>query len=476
MFGVASLFSKDLSYKGKLLIRSLRFLAILAIVLSIFFTSLSLSTYAQDDFAAIVYINDRGGLSIITTENDTFSSPRDFWTPDSPQLIHILSPSPVGGQIAVISHNFANASPPYIAELHVFDVPSGEIILTQNLLPPDFPLQIPTSLGDPMVELAKAIGEMKWSPDGRFLAFVSGHNDTSADLYLVDTSNGQIRSLESEAGAAGLLSWSPDGQWLVYSDLQTFGGEAGYLSNGIFALGIVEENTGQIVRLDLPAAYPNDVIRVGWRDAETILLSSNSFIAGARGLYSWHIPTNSLQTHLSETLELSIPVYGAFVDMAAFIVPDLGENIPLTAGFYLAPLTADEPILVYEGEFSSVQQVDASNFQLIGAPGQLLLNANSLEETILISGEGGTFVSPTIDYVVAYFPTEIQIMQQDGTILGTVAVEGALPPDWSPTGTQFFTFGFTTNGAGLLMIDVEDQSVQLLDSTIAVNGPWAIVR
>ena len=112
---------------------------------------------------------------------------------------------------------------------------------------------------------------------------------------------------------------------------------------------------------------------------------------------------------------------------------------------------------------------------MIGTPGELLLNANSLEETILISGEDGTFVSPTTDYVVAYFPTYIQIMRQDGTILGTLTVEGALPPDWSSDGTHFFTFGFTENGAGLLFVDVENQSVQLLDSTIALNGPWAIV-
>lgn len=466
--------STDLLDKGKWLIRSLRFLIILLAALPALF-ALSASTRAQNDITAIVYVNDRAGLSIITTENDTFSAPQDFWMPSTPRFNHILTASPIGGQIAVISHNFADASP-YIAELHIFNVPNGEIILTQNLLPADFPSQLPVALGDPMAELVQAIGGMAWSPDGSFLAFVSGHNSPSADLYLSDMENGQIRTLESEAGAAGLLSWSPDSQWLVYSDLQTFGGEAGFLSNGIFALGVAEENMGQSVRLDLPAAYPNDVIRVGWRDADTILLSSNSFIAGARGLYSWHIPSNTVQTHLPETLELSVPVYGAFVDMAAFIVPDLGENIPLTAGFYLAPLAADEPILVYEGEFYNVQQVNASYFQLIGAPGQLLLNANSLEEIILISGEDGTFVSPTIEYVVAYFPTEIQIMRQDGSLLGTVNVEGALRPDWSPTGMQFFTFGFTENGAGLLAVNVENQSVQLLDSSIALNGPWSIVK
>lgn len=472
MFGASIIV---LQHKGKHLINSLRFLAILLLIIPLLVIG-AFPSHAQENMKAVVYVNDRYGLSIIMSENDTFSTPQDFWMPTSPSPTtnYILAASSSGGQLAVITHNLRGEAP-YIAELHILNVPSGEIRLTQTLLPADFPTQIPAELGNPHTEMIQAIGEMAWSPDGTRLAFISGHNGTSADVYIFEASSNQIRALEPEAGAAGLLSWSPDSKWLVYSDLQTFGGEAGYLSNGIFALGVADDNSEQVIRLDFAIAYPNDVIRVGWRDAETILLSSHSFIAGARGLYSWHIPSNTVSNHLPETLELSVPVYGAFADIAAFIVPDLGENIPLTAGFYLAPLTADEPILVYEGEFYSVQQVNASYFKLIGTPGELLLNANSLEETILISGDEGTFVSPTTEYVVAYFPTYIQIMRQDGTILGTLSVEGALPPDWSSDGTQFFTFGFTENGAGLLLIDVENQSVQLLDSTIALNGPWVIV-
>ena len=55
-----------------------------------------------------------------------------------------------------------------------------------------------------------------WSPDGRWIAFVSGSCRIGCALCLLDVGDGTITSLTAAAEKATSPSWSPDGKWLAF--------------------------------------------------------------------------------------------------------------------------------------------------------------------------------------------------------------------------------------------------------------------
>ncbi len=403
----------------------------------------------------VVYVNEQAGLSIVSYNDGVFGAPQPFVEPGALAPVEYrLQPS--ADKIAVFRRWESNA------DLTVWGVPSGDLLLQRDLVAPDFPAPPPVATGDRQAEMWRAIGEMSWSPDGNQLAFVSAGDGQAAAVYLADFPSANVRAISSPQGANGLLEWSPGGQWLVMSDLETFAGEAGFLSTGVYAW----HQSGDLTYLEMPAAYPNDVLRVGWRDGETLVLSPRSFIAGARGLYGWHIPSGTVTSYLPETLEITVPVYAAVSDTAAFVLPDLGMSVPLRSGLYLLPMETGEPQLVVEGSFFRLWLAHGRYFQIADG---LLIDAVTLEETVLLGGDIATFVSPAATVEVAYFSDSLRIsslVDSGGTV--SLQIEDMLPPDWLPNGTVFVTQA----GANLVAVDVIQASVTELG---AINGPWAIV-
>ncbi|HSG05006.1 MAG TPA: hypothetical protein VLB09_01280, partial [Nitrospiria bacterium] len=54
-----------------------------------------------------------------------------------------------------------------------------------------------------------------WSPDGRFIAFVSDR-EGARNLYVVPSTGGQTRRIGTLPVQAGPARWSTDGSWLAY--------------------------------------------------------------------------------------------------------------------------------------------------------------------------------------------------------------------------------------------------------------------
>ena len=57
--------------------------------------------------------------------------------------------------------------------------------------------------------------EIKWSPDGKSLAFVSTR-DKKTGIYIISTEGGAERKILEEDGSFANLAWTPDGRQLVY--------------------------------------------------------------------------------------------------------------------------------------------------------------------------------------------------------------------------------------------------------------------
>jgi len=55
----------------------------------------------------------------------------------------------------------------------------------------------------------------RWSPDSKLLAFLADHNHT-AQVFLYDTKDGEVRQFSHSASAVSSFSWAPDGRSIGY--------------------------------------------------------------------------------------------------------------------------------------------------------------------------------------------------------------------------------------------------------------------
>lgn len=78
---------------------------------------------------------------------------------------------------------------------------------------------VPSNGGEPVqfTRGAKSESAPRWSPDGRWLAFLSDRAGGEAQLFLLPTGGGEPRQLTSLPLGAGPAVWSPDSTRLVFS-------------------------------------------------------------------------------------------------------------------------------------------------------------------------------------------------------------------------------------------------------------------
>lgn len=439
-----------------------------AIIIGVVFWA-PLFTTAQADLGAsvIYYVNTQGQLTRATVADNSLGSITVLDTNTNPEAVYYFAVSPNQRWLAVVQKDSQQA------RLSLYEASSGTLLFQQNLLAEG---ALPTGeAGDPATELLEAVASMVWTPDSQYLAFISAHGNPFGRPYLLAMNDLSLRGFigDERALTAGLLAMSPEGEWLLYSLLDTFSGQSGYVSRDILAVSLQDEAETAPIRLDLPEAYPGDVLRVGWRDAATVLLSPRSFISGARGLYIWHIPTGEVQTFLNDLTEISPPVYAPQADVVAFFAIDLGINSPLEAGFYLMPLSTGEAIRVFEGDFQAVRLVQDLYFMLSARNGELLMNALQLEEVVLPASGFANFPGPGLDYILTYRENDVQITQ--GERIEFLPIQDALPPQWTPDGQQAALVGTYEGQRALLWLDLASGGGQVLDVNIATNSPIILI-
>jgi|MTBAKSStandDraft_2_1061841.scaffolds.fasta_scaffold01674_21 dipeptidyl aminopeptidase/acylaminoacyl peptidase len=141
-----------------------------------------------------------------------------------------------------------------------------------------------------------------WSPDGRFLAFLSDRGEEGRfQIFLLPADGGEARPLTSLKGSFASLSWSPDSKWLAFAFRETdpavlereqdekkkklgipqrhitslfykFDG-AGFLPKNKWHIWIVNSKTGKTRQLTKGSFHEEDPV---WMpDSKSLLFSSN---------------------------------------------------------------------------------------------------------------------------------------------------------------------------------------------------------
>ncbi|WP_322487952.1 S9 family peptidase [Chloroflexus sp.] len=76
---------------------------------------------------------------------------------------------------------------------------------------------VPTA-GEPLRRFThgKQDRQPRWSPDSKWLAFVSNRDDERGQIYVMPVDGGEARQVTSMPNGASDPAWSPDGRWLAF--------------------------------------------------------------------------------------------------------------------------------------------------------------------------------------------------------------------------------------------------------------------
>jgi hypothetical protein len=189
--------------------------------------------------------------------------------------------APAGGNVA-----FASGDNPMTPEregsgpltLNLLNVHTGNQKPITLLFSPEMmqALQETISTGDrnDAVEAGIAIVEnsdtLKWSPDGRYLAFIAAIDGPSSDVYSYARESGQINRLTDGLNQAARLHWSPDSHWIVHEEVESFGTGAGWNVKAVWAAA--PDGSGNRKLYDVE--HSGDEVFAAWAAPDTFLVYS----------------------------------------------------------------------------------------------------------------------------------------------------------------------------------------------------------
>jgi WD40 repeat protein len=170
-----------------------------------------------------------------------------------------------GGLLASIDYQ---STPDALPELRIYELPSGKIR-------DQFPLMM---CSDQCNTDNVGWWEIKWSPNGRYLAFPAILDGQSSDLYVYDTENGSIRRLTTGPDDVGTIWWSPDGSQIVMGEIHE--NYYPYTSS----LWVVSLSSGEVRLLYSLDENPHPQGLLGWLDDKRFIGYYGTTLADALDL------------------------------------------------------------------------------------------------------------------------------------------------------------------------------------------------
>jgi len=164
--------------------------------------------------------------------------------------------------LAVISDDSIFKDPPVLI---IVSFPEMEVI--QEIALQSCDLLHPGCIPD---EEADVYFQPKWSPDGRYVAFVGAIDGPSSDLYLYDSLSNSIRRLTTGENQVGNFFWSPDSRWVVHEEVSHFNG---WVVEAMWAASSVND---EVRWLYSPSTkYGQELL--GWIDSDRFITFEHSW-------------------------------------------------------------------------------------------------------------------------------------------------------------------------------------------------------
>lgn len=120
---------------------------------------------------------------------------------------------------------------------------------------------------------------MAWSPDSTHLAFVAAIEDSSTDLYFINAADLSISRLSDEDSNAAYIHWSPDGRFIEFVTVNNFGTGAGMNMDAIW---VYDRSQGYAKLLEQSTSAGEEFI--SWINNESFYIHSWSAMCSSHNL------------------------------------------------------------------------------------------------------------------------------------------------------------------------------------------------
>lgn len=165
------------------------------------------------------------------------------------------------------------STPDALPELRIYELPSGKLLNHFSLM---------KCTGQCNLDNVNW-WKIRWSPNGRYLAFPAMLDGQSSDLYVYDSEVGSIRRLTSGPDNVGEIWWSPDGSQIIMGEIHD--NNYPYISS----LWVVSVSSNEI-RLLYSLEHPYLQGLLGWLDDKRFIVYN-----GPDDFYALDMPAYNLR-------------------------------------------------------------------------------------------------------------------------------------------------------------------------------------
>lgn len=278
---------------------------------------------------------------------------------------------------------------------------------------------------------------MRWSPDGRYLAFIGAGDGPSADLYLYDIRTRKTRRLTGGLSQAISPTWSPDSLWVLTQEVASFNATSGWRLTRVWAAAV---DHNEMRSLYVPPANSIRERIMAWIGNSSLALFTQ---APDSARDAREIPISARRIDR---------IYGGpAVEMAfdpatrtlAFTEDALtGPQLGLAPGLYWMAGQNQVPQLAQAGEWQDLEWSSAAGrFFASGSLGMLSLKPGG--ETYLYKGETHADAAPSGLWLVGWggegdLQPGLRLYQPNSQPLQVVTSQPVRQVIWQPDSKAFW--------------------------------------
>jgi WD40 repeat protein len=166
--------------------------------------------------------------------------------------------------------------------LVLLNLQTNSRVFEKPLTSPNSQIKPDMDASDPGQSVLRAMqtsDSMAWSPDSTHLAFVGAMENTSTDLYFINAADLTISRLSDEDSNAAYIHWSPDGRFIEFVTVNNFGTGAGMNMDAIW---VYDRSQGYAKLLEQSTSAGEEF--VSWINNESFYIHSWSAICSSHNL------------------------------------------------------------------------------------------------------------------------------------------------------------------------------------------------